>query len=117
MAAPADATFGAPPHVPDLDVAETPPFMPAARDIPVGKPEDPARPPGAAPRGDSRSLRKGNEFALVYRVQSAVITRAGAVGTRGQWRVVDYPTSQMASNAYAKEVSRFVAEGFSDYRD
>jgi len=96
---------------------EDPTFMPAPRDVPAGHPEDPASPPGLVPSGDSRSLRKDNEFALVYRVQTAVISRFGVVGTRGQWRVVDYPTSSSASNAYAKEVSRFVAEGFSDYRD
>ena len=45
------------------------------------------------------------------------VSRSGVAGTRGQWRVVEYPTPQMASNAYAKECSRFVSEGFSDYRD
>jgi hypothetical protein len=38
------------------------------------------------------------------------------IGTRGQWRVVEYPTVASASHAYAKECSRFVSEGFSDYR-
>jgi predicted DNA-binding WGR domain protein len=56
------------------------------------------------------------EFALVYRIQTYVISRFGEVGTRGQWRVVEYPTSAAASHAYAKECSRFVSEGFSDYR-
>jgi hypothetical protein len=41
----------------------------------------------------------------------------GTVGERGQWRVVEYPTPASASTSYAKEVSRFVGEGFSDYRD
>ncbi len=91
--------------------------LPGPRDIPPGEPTDPAPAPGAVPRGDSRSLRRGGEFALVYRVQTAVISRTGSVGTRGVWRVVDYPTSSMASNAYAKEVSRYIADGFSDYRD
>lgn len=101
---------GAPPEMPET-------FMPGPRDIPGGNPNDPATAPGRVPSGDSRSLRKDNEFALIYRVQTAVISRFGVVGTRGQWRVVDYPTSSSASSAYAKEVSRFVAEGFSDYRD
>jgi hypothetical protein len=69
------------------------------------------------PPGDSRSLRRESRFALVYRLGTFVISRAGAVGTRGQWRVVEYPTSASASHAYAKECSRFVSEGFSDYRD
>ena len=60
-------------------------------------------PPGRVPPGDSRSLRRGNEFALIYRVQTCVISRFGVLGTRGQWRVVEYPTSSAASNAYAKE--------------
>ena len=91
--------------------------MPGPRDIPAGSPNDPAAPPGHTPGGDSRSLRKGNEVALVYRIQTAVISRFGIVGTRGQWRVVEYPTSSSAGNAYAKEVSRLIAEGFSVYRD
>jgi predicted DNA-binding WGR domain protein len=57
------------------------------------------------------------EFALIYRSQTFVISRFGTVGTRGQWRVVEYPTSAAAGHAYAKECSRFVADGFSDYRE
>jgi len=91
--------------------------MPGPREIPGGNPEDPAPAPGFVPRGDSRSLRRGNEFALVYRVGTYVISRFGAVGTRGQWRVVEYPTSSSAAHSYAKECSRFVSEGFSDYRE
>jgi hypothetical protein len=91
--------------------------LPIPRDIPGGQPSDPAPPPKQVPRGDSRSLRRENEFALVYRVGTFVISRFGTVGQRGQWRVVEYPTSSSASHAYAKECSRFVAEGFSDYRD
>lgn len=115
---PAHAT-GAQPAMPTTNPfsVEDPTFMPGPRDVPAGNPEDLASPPGLVPSGDSRSLRKDNEFALIYRVQTAVVSRFGVVGTRGQWRVVDYPTSSSASNAYAKEVSRFVAEGFSDYRD
>jgi hypothetical protein len=68
------------------------------------------------PAGDSRSFRRGNEFALVYRLQTFVISRVGVVGTRGVWRVVEYPTSPAASNSYARECSRFRDEGYSDYR-
>jgi hypothetical protein len=90
--------------------------MPGPREIPPGNPDDPAAPPGLVPRGDSRSLRRGDEFALVYRIQTYVISRFGKLGTRGQWRVVEYPTSASGSHAYAKECSRLVSEGFSDYR-
>lgn len=118
VAMPAELESGAPPAMPaDPGSVEDPTFMPKGRDVPAGNPGDPALPPGRVPSGDSRSMRMDNEFALIYRVGTAVITRFGTVGTRGQWRVVDYPTSSSASNAYAKEVSRFVAEGFSDYRD
>jgi hypothetical protein len=119
VAMPPELVTGAPPAMPtgDPSSVEDPTFMPVARNVPAGHPDDPASPPGRVPSGDSRSLRKDTEFALVYRVGTAVITRSGVVGTRGKWRVVDYPTSSSASNAYAKEVSRFVAEGFSDYRD
>ncbi|HTR49377.1 MAG TPA: hypothetical protein VMJ10_01640 [Kofleriaceae bacterium] len=96
---------------------ENPTHMPGPRDVPTGNPEDPAPAPGRVPAGDSRSLRRGNDFALVYRQSTFVISRFGAVGTRGQWRVVEYPTSSAASHAYAKECSRFVSEGFSDYRE
>jgi hypothetical protein len=117
--------LGAPPAVPAAAPAmpaatggvEEPTFMPGPRDVPAGNPNDPAPAPGRVPRGDSRSLRRGNEFALVYRIGTFVIARFGTVGTRGQWRVVEYPTSNAASHAYAKESSRFVSEGFSDYRD
>ncbi len=112
---PVAVAVGAPPAVPG-DV-ENPTFMPAPADVPSGSPTDPAQAPGLVPSGDSRSLRRGADFALIYRQGSAVITRFGVVGQRGQWRVVEYPTPTSASNAYAKECSRFVGEGFSDYRD
>lgn len=113
---PAMPTSAAPPPLVLGDV-ENPAHMPAPREVPSGNPEDPAPPPGSVPPGDSRSLRLENEFALIYRVGTCVISRTGRIGTRGQWRVVEYPTSAAASNAYAKECSRFVSEGFSDYRD
>jgi predicted DNA-binding WGR domain protein len=103
----------------DVGVAEHPTRMPGPREIPGGNPEDPAPPPGIVPPGDSRSMRRRtdqDEFALIYRIQTYVISRFGKVGQRGQWRVVEYPTSGSASHAYAKECSRFVSEGFSDYR-
>ncbi|MDQ3339273.1 MAG: hypothetical protein M4D80_29265 [Myxococcota bacterium] len=114
-----DSEIGAPPEIPAelKGTVEDPTNMPTSRNIPDGSPTDPALPPGHVPRGDSRSFRRGDEFALVYRQGSCVISRFGTVGQRGQWRVVDYPTSSSASNSYAKECSRFVAEGFSDYRD
>jgi hypothetical protein len=125
---PAQVAVGAPPAMPPAasssgpatGAAEDPTRMPGPREIPAGHPDDPASPPGRVPPGDSRSLRRRvdrHEFALVYRQGSFVISRVGAVGTRGQWRVVEYPTPSMASHAYAKECSRFVSDGFSDYRE
>jgi hypothetical protein len=102
---------------PSADAVEAPTHMPGPRHIPVGNPDDHAAPPGRVGPGDSRSLRRAREFALIYRRDNAVITRFGEVGTRGQWRVVEYPTVAAASHAYARECSRFVSEGFSDYRD
>jgi hypothetical protein len=129
VAMPAQTSIGAPPAMPngsvaasaavDVGSAEAPTRMPGPREIPGGEPGDPAPPPGHVPPGDSRSMRRRAdryEFALVYRIQTYVISRFGEVGTRGQWRVVEYPTSAAASHAYAKECSRFVSEGFSDYR-
>jgi hypothetical protein len=139
VAMPEQASIGAPPAMPadappvaappvaappitasDASAVESPTQMPGPREVPVGNPEDPAAPPGLVPRGDSRSMRRRAEryeFALIYRRQTFVITRFGTVGTRGQWRVVEYPTSASAAHSYAKEVSRFVSEGFSDYRE
>jgi hypothetical protein len=114
---PPEVPAPAPAAKPDTRLVEDPTSMPGPREIPGGSPDDPAAPPGHVPPGDSRSFRRGNEFALVYRTGSCVISRVGVVGTRGQWRVVDYPTYSAAGNAYAKECSRFVSDGFSDYRD
>ena len=118
---------GAPPEMPKVEpppqppkasasAVEDPTNMPGPKAIPGGEPTDAAPPPGLVPPGDSRSLRRGNEFALIYRQGTFVISRFGVVGQRGQWRVVEYPTSASASHSYAKECSRFVAEGFVDYR-
>jgi hypothetical protein len=125
VALPSHVDIGRPPDMPTssappplvLGAVEDPTHMPGPRDIPSGDPDDAAPPPGRVPPGDSRSLRRSGEFALIYRVGTCVITRTGRVGTRGQWRVVEYPTSAAAGSSYAKECSRFVSEGFSDYRD
>jgi hypothetical protein len=120
--------YGAPPEIPQPSAeivikggaVENPTHMPGPRNIPPGNPDDVASPPGFVPPGDSRSLRRRGdqyEFALVYRQGNAVISRHGVVGTRGVWRVVEYPTTPSASNAYAREASRFVTDGFSDYRE
>ncbi len=117
--------LGRPPDMPQsvappplaFGTVENPTHMPGPKDIPSGEPNDRAAAPGVVPRGDSRSLRKGGEFALIYRIGTYVISRFGSVGQRGQWRVVEYPTSSAASHSYAKECSRFVTEGFSDYRE
>jgi hypothetical protein len=122
---PVISNIGKPPEMPKttappplaLGAVENPTHMPGPREIPSGDPSDPAPAPGVVPPGDSRSFRRANEFALVYRVGTYVISRFGVVGTRGQWRVVEYPTSSSASHSYAKECSRFVSEGFSDYRE
>lgn len=116
--------YGAPPAMPrtsappplTFGAVEDPTHMPGPRDIPGGDPEDPAPAPGFVPPGDSRSLRRADEFALVYRIGTYVISRFGTIGQRGIWRVVEYPTSSSASHSYAKECSRFVSDGFSDYR-
>jgi hypothetical protein len=105
----------------DARTAEDPTQMPGPREIPTGNPEDLAPPPGRVPPGDSRSMRRTEAareaFVLIYRVQTHVISRFGEVGRLGAWRVVQYPTSASASHAYAKGCSRFVSEGFSDYRE
>ncbi len=125
-APPVQASSGAPPKISPAEIgaaldvsSEDPARMPGPREIPTGSPDEPAPPPGRVPPGDSRSLRRRkerHEFVLIYRIQTHVISRIGEVGTRGQWRVVEYPTQASASHAYAKECSRFVSEGFSDYR-
>jgi hypothetical protein len=130
-AMPVVAPVGRPPEMPETpvpagvspraDAVEDPTHLPGPMEIPAGSPGDPAAAPGRVPSGDSRSLRRRDattyEFALIYRRGTFVIARFGLVGTRGQWRVVEYPTPAAASHAYAKECSRFVSDGFSDYRE
>jgi len=124
-------SIGAPPEMPatspapvappaDVQRAEDPTRMPGPREIPGGQPDDPASPPVACrPVTPDRcgAGRIATNLRWFNRIQTFVISRVGAVGTRGQWRVVEYPTPAMASHAYAKECSRFVSEGFSDYRE
>jgi hypothetical protein len=94
--------------------------LPKPKDIPVEDPEMSAPPPGLVPRGDSRSMRRREgsveEFVLIYRFQNAVVSRAGVVGKRGRWKVVEYPTMASASHAYAQECSRLTSQGFTDFR-
>lgn len=96
----------------DLSFAE----LPSPRQLPSGAPTDAAPPPGLVPRGDSRSLRRGALFALIYRSHCFVVTRHGKVGQQGHWSAVEYPTPAAASHAYARGCSHWVSEGFSDYR-
>jgi hypothetical protein len=112
-----------PPEAADPAVLVEPVTLWGPRDLPAGDPTAPAPAPGHVPPGDSRSLRRAGspggmteEFALIYRHDTVVIARVGVVGQRGRWRVVEYPTPGAAGHAYARECSRFVAEGFSDYR-
>lgn len=115
---------GTPPAMPDEGGAsphtggavDEPAHMPAAHEIPGGQPEDPAPSPGHVPEGDACSLRRGGEFALVYRLASTVIGRYGVIGTRGQWRTIEYPSAAAASRAYADEVQRLLGEGFQPLR-
>lgn len=120
----AEAMGMEPPSKAVIEAAATPPStvespasLPGPKDVPTGDPGDPAPAPGRVPPGDSRSLRWGNLFALIYRHGTFLITRSGTVGRRGVWKVVEYPTTAAASNGYAKEASRFVSEGFTDYRE
>ena len=92
-------------------------LLPDPSAIPPGEPDDAAEPPGLVPPGDSRSLRRGGDFVLVYRVANIIVSRFGTVGKRGQFRVVEYPTTAYAANAYARECSRWVSEGYFDYRE
>ncbi len=113
LAAPAEISPPAaisPAEIPQLTA------LPSPRQLPTGAPADAAPPPGLVPRGDSRSLRRGELFALVYRVHCFVITRHGQLGQLGHWSAIEYPTPTAASNAYARSASHWVSEGFSDYR-
>jgi hypothetical protein len=76
-------------------------------------------PPGIAPRGPIRSLRRMDEggteqFVLIFAKANFLIKRAGVVGQRGTWTVVDYPSTSSASFAYARECSDLTSQGFRD---
>jgi hypothetical protein len=93
--------------------------LPRARDIDTDvSPDSPAPAPGIAPPGDSRSFRRtgpsGEEFLLIYREHSHLITRSGIVGKHGTWSIVDYPNQGSAANAYAHKCSEYAADGFDD---
>lgn len=90
-------------------------LIPAA-EIETGDPEASAPPPGVAPPGDARSLRRGNDFCLVYRDKAFLVTRVGVVGKAGVWTRTEYPSIGAAAHAYAQTCSRFASEGYLDYR-
>ena len=117
-AAPAPAPPAPPPPVEDIGPIYEP--LPKPKEIRHDDPDAAAPPPGLVPRGDSRSMRRGaggsEEFVLLYRYQTFVISRAGVVGKRGVWKVVEYPTMGHASHAYAQECSRLATLGYTDFR-
>jgi len=92
----------------------------APRLIPDDPPDTPAPPPGRAPRGDSRSFRRqgpdGEEFCLIYRYDTHLITRRGTVGVLGTYTVTQYPSHGGAAHAYAHACSDLQQEGFRDFR-
>ncbi len=88
--------------------------LPHPAELVIGTPLAFEPPPGPAPSGDARSLRAGDQFALVYRHGAAVVSRRGTLGLRGTWNVVDYPSATLAAHAYALECSRLLAQGFRD---
>jgi hypothetical protein len=109
----AEAATPAPPVVVALEI--TP--LPAPEVIEPGDPDSPWPAPGTVPPGNSRSMRRADRFALVYLHDTHLITRAGTVGRRGHWRVVEYPTVAAASRAYAIECSRLTLDGYVDVRE
>lgn len=108
---------------PDQAKTDKPKFEPLLPPGAIPTDDDPeasAPPPGLAPPGDSRSLRRdqggGEEFVFIYRSTSFLIQRAGMVGKKGSWSCVEYPHIGSASHAYAQECSRLTGEGFRDLR-
>jgi hypothetical protein len=117
-----EAPAPAPPRpAPVAAAADDDPYtpLPDPKSVVPGDPDASEPPPRRVPPGDSRSMRRGHgpteEFALVYRNKSFLVTRVGVVGRRGRWRVIEYPSLGSASHAYAQECSRLVTEGFADY--
>jgi len=128
--APVAETKPAAPEPPAPAAAEPPAEEPAApvyaemvpyRQVDLrADPEAPAPPPGLALPGDCRSMRRVaggvEEFVLVYRDQTHLITRRGVVGKQGSWTMVDYPSQGSACHAYAMTCSDLGGEGFVDLR-
>ena len=105
VAMPADADLGRPPDMPTtsappplvLGAVEDPTHMPG----PQGHSGGQSRRSGAAARAACRPAIRARCAAAtssrsIYRVGTCVITPDRRVGTRGQWRVVEYPTSASA---------------------
>ncbi len=84
-------------------------------------PDSETPPPGIAPPGDSRSLRREREgveeFVLIYRNDANIIRRQGVVGKEGRWNCVQYPTLGAAAHAYAQECSELTGQGYRDLRE
>lgn len=88
--------------------------------VPQGDPDAVAAPPGRAPMGDARSLRYtdragARRFAVRIRRGTAAISGDGALGRRGTWHVVEYPSVRAASRAYAQACSALIAAGYVDF--
>lgn len=115
--APAPAGFDEAPEL-DADAVFAELLPPEA--IGTWDPDAEAPPPGKAPPGDSRSFRRsgadGDEFVLIYRSDSYLITRRGPVGRMGTWTVTEYPFVGSAAHAYAQECSDLTGAGFRDLR-
>lgn len=93
--------------------------LPRVKDIDRSvSPDSAAPPPGIAPPGDSRSFRRaganGEEFVLIYREHTFLVTRAGTVGKHGAWTIVEYPNQGSAANAYAHKCSDYSGAGYYD---
>lgn len=109
---PVPVPLPAPAPTPEPD---PPAVLLAPTDIVPADPTAPDAPPGRVPPGDSRSLRHGDSFALVYRHGISLISRTGRVGQHGSWKIIDYPSPLQAAAAYAAECSRLLALGYADH--
>lgn len=121
-AAPPPAEVAAPaPAAPVAAAGDRPIYaeLPLVKEIDRSvSPDAPAPPPGIAPPGDSRSLRRngasGEEFLLIYREHTFLVTRAGPVGKHGSWTIIEYPNQGSAANAYAHKCSDYTGAGYYD---
>ena len=97
---------------------EDPTHMPGPED-PGGRSRRPGPPPGPRPaRRFAVAPQAATSSRSIYRSGTAVITRSGTVGTRGQWRVVEYPTSGLGrAMRTRRSAADSSSEGFSDYRE